>query len=387
MFKKLSILSALIAALALAACGGGPGGGPGGPGAEGDGDGNVVPAADDALSEELSVYNWADYIDEQVIADYEAEFGVKIIYDTYASNEDLLAKLEAGAEGYDVIVPSDYMVGIMIGLELLAPIDADGFSNISNMNPAFLDAPFDPGNAHCLPYQWGTTGIGYRAGNEYFEANPPTSWAAIFDPEELAKYEGEGINVLNDPRELPAAAAFYLGLDPNTEDPSELQQIQDAILAAKPYWKTFNSEDYSTSLLVPDEVVITHGWSGGVFQAYYATYDDEAEDGNWYYSVPEEGAVKWLDNMCITAASDRKGTAAHFINYVLSAEAGAAITNYTYYASPNEAAKEFILPEVLEDPGIFPSAETEAKLSWLTEVSDESVLLYDELWTAVKAGN
>lgn len=386
MFKKLSILSALLVALALAACGGGPGG-PGGPGAEGGGDDKAAPAADDALTEELSVYNWADYIDEQVLLDYEEEFGVRVIYDTYASNEDLLAKLEAGAEGYDVIVPSDYMVGIMIGLGLVAPIDADAFSNVSNMDPAFMDAPFDPGNAHCLPYQWGTTGIGYRAGHEYFDENPPTSWAAIFDPEELAKYSDGGINVLNDPRELPAAAAIYLGYDANTQVPAELEHVQETILTAKEYWKTFNSEDYNSSLLVPDEVVITQGWSGGVAQAYYDTANEDGEDGNWYYAIPDEGAVKWIDNLCITASSERKGTAAHFINYVLSAEAGAAITNYTYYASPNNAAKEFILPEILEDPSIFPSAEVQAKLSWLTEVSDESVLLYDELWTAVKAGN
>ena len=389
MFKKLSILTAILAAIALAACaspGGGPGGPSGGPGGDDGGD-VAAPAAADSLDSELSVYNWAEYIDEQVLADYEEEFGVTIIYDTYASNEDLLAKLQAGAEGYDVIFPSDYMVSIMIGQDLLAKIDADAMSNFANMNSAFTDAPFDPGNEHCVPYQWGTTGIGYRAGHEYFGDNPPTSWASLFDPEELAKYEGGGINVLNDPRELPAAAAIYLGFDANTEDPDELAQIQETILAAKPFWKTFNSEDYTSSLLVPDEVVLSHGWSGGVAAAYYETFDEETEDGNWYYVIPEEGAVKWLDNVCITEASTRKGTAAHFINYILGAEAGAAITNFTYYASPNEAAKEFILPEILEDPSIFPPAEVEEKLIWLTETSDDAALAYDKLWTAVKAGN
>ena len=375
---KMALLLALLAALALAACGGGPGGGPG--------DEEEASSGDGELAAQLSVYNWADYIDEQVLADYEEEFGVEIIYDTYASNEDLLAKLQAGAEGYDVIFPSDYMVGQMIALDLLAEIDISELANIGNMDPQFMNAPFDPDNKHCVPYQWGTTGIGYRAGNEFFEANPPTSWAFIFDPEMIQNYSADGINVLNDPRELPAAAAFYLGFDPNTTDPDELNQIRDLILTAKPYWKTFNSEDYPSSLLVPDEVVITHGWSGSVAQAYYETYDETTEDGNWYYAIPEEGAVKWLDNICITAASERYDTALHFVNYLLRAEVGAAITNYTYYGSPNEAAKEFILEEILEDPSIYPPDEVQAKLSWLTEVDDEAVKLYDELWTAVKAG-
>ncbi|MEM9776411.1 MAG: spermidine/putrescine ABC transporter substrate-binding protein [Chloroflexota bacterium] len=385
MFKKLTIVLALFAAMALAACGGGPGG-PGGPGAGSSDGGAAVPAADDALAEELSVFNWADYIDEELLVQYEEQFGVTVIYDTYASNEDLLAKLQAGATGYDVIMPSDYMVAQMVGLDLLSEITADEFSNIGNMDPAFMNAPFDPGNAHCVPYQWGTTGIAYRAGNEYFDANPPTSWGALFDPEQLANYEGE-INVLDDGRELPAAAAFYLGIDPNTEDPEELAQIQDAILAAKPFWKTFNSEDYDTSLLIPDEVVVSQSWSGDAAEAYYGTYDEEAEDGNWYYSIPEEGAVKWLDNMCIPASSERKGTAAHFINFLLGAEEGAAITNYTYYASPNNAAKEFILDEILEDSSIFPSTEVQEKLSWLEQVSDDGQLAYDELWTVVKSAN
>ncbi|MEM7534993.1 MAG: spermidine/putrescine ABC transporter substrate-binding protein [Chloroflexota bacterium] len=395
--KKLMMLMALIAVLGLVACApGGPAGGPGGgpaaaeksaadSGDAGDAEASVEESDGPQLAAELSVYNWADYIDEQILADYEAEYGVKITYDTYASNEDLLAKLQAGATGYDVIVPSDYMVDIMIDLELLAKVDTGSLSNIGNMDPQFMNAPFDPGNEHCVPYQWGTTGIGYRAGNAFFEENPPTSWSFIFDPAMLEQYAGDGINVLNDPRELPGAAAIYLGLSPNTTDPEELNQILETILAAKPFWKTFNSEDYPSSLLVPDEVVISQGWSGGVAQAYYETVNEETGDGNWYYSIPDEGAVKWLDNICITASSERYDTAVHFMNYLLDAQVGASITNFVYYGSPNLAANEFILPEILEDPSIYPPAEVMDKLQWLTEVDDESVLLYDELWTAVKA--
>lgn len=393
MSKRLWLLLIALLVVALAACGGGPSGGPaGGPEAADDGaaassDGGEETAVDGEpqLADTLSVYNWADYIDQDMVAAYEEEYGVDVIYDEYSSNEDLLAKLQAGATGYDVIFPSDYMVAIMIDLGLLHTIDTGALSNYGNLDPQFLGAPFDPGNEYCVPYYWGTTGIGYRAGNEFFEENTPDSWAYIFDPELLAQYSDGGINVLNDPRELTAAALLYLGYDANTANPDELNEARDLMLNAKPYWKTFNSDDYPSSLLVPDEVVLTHGWSGGVATAYYDTYDEETEDGNWYYAIPKEGAVKWLDNICITADTERYETAMHFMNYLLEPEVAGTITNYVYYSSPNSAANEFIDEELLNDPSIYPPAEVQEKLVWLTEVNEEALPLYDELWTAVKS--
>ncbi|MCI0577346.1 MAG: spermidine/putrescine ABC transporter substrate-binding protein [Chloroflexi bacterium] len=396
MKRKLFWMLVIALALALSACGGGPSGGPGG-------NENVEPAAteppDDSseantneetppeegpqLAAELSVYNWPDYIDEQILADYEAEYGVKIIYDTFASNEDLLAKLQAGATGYDLVFPSDYMVSQMIELGLLAEIDVNQLSNWGNIDPDFKNAPFDPGNKHCVPYQWGTTGIAYRAGHPFFEENPPDSWAYLFEPEMLEQYSEGGVNVLDDQRELLAAALAYLGHDMNSTDRAQLEEARDLILAAKPYWETFNSSDYDSSLLVPDEVVLSHSWSGDAAEAYWDTYSDETEDGNWYYAIPKEGAVKWLDNICITSFSERKETALHFMNYLLDAEVGAAITNFTFFASPNEAARAFITEEILNNPGIFPPEDVKAKLTWLVELGD-AVFIYDEMWTAIK---
>ncbi|MEZ4594853.1 MAG: spermidine/putrescine ABC transporter substrate-binding protein [Chloroflexota bacterium] len=381
---KKPLLSLLLLILLLAACGGGPGGGPAAD-TEQSSDSSTDANGEVQLAEELSVYNWSDYIDEEMIAQYEETYGVDIIYDTFASNEDLLAKLQAGAEGYDVIFPSDYMVSIMIDLGLLSKIDTADVPNFANIDPQFVGAPFDPNNEYCVPYQWGTTGIGYQKSNAFFQENPPDSWAYVFEPEMLEQYANEGVNVLNDPRELPGSALIYLGYDPNTTNPDELNEARDLILAAKPYWKTFNSEDYDNTLLIPGEVTLTQGWSGDVANAYWNTYDDEAEDGEWYYSIPQEGAVKWLDNICITATTERYETALHFMNYMLDAEVAAAVTNFTYYASPNLAAQEFILPEILEDESIFPPQEVQDKLVWLTEVGEEASFLYDELWTAVKS--
>jgi spermidine/putrescine-binding protein len=386
---KNKVLWLLLLAMFLSACGGGPSGGPAGEptaAADTESGASAEGEAQPQLADELSVYNWSDYIDEELLTAYEEEYGVDIIYDTFASNEDLLAKLQAGATGYDVIFPSDYMVAQMIELDLLAEIDLSQIPNFANISDDFKDAPFDPGNRHCVPYQWGTTGLAYRAGHPYFEENPPDSWAYLFDPALLEDYADGGINVLNDQRELLAAALFYLGHSPNTTDRVQLEEARDLILQAKPYWKTFNSEDYDDSLLIPDEVVFSQAWSGDAANAYWNTYSDESEDGNWYYAIPEEGAVKWLDNICLTAASQRQETAMHFMNYLLDAENGAAITNFTYYASPNEAAKAHILEEILNDPGIYPAPEVEAKLEWLTDLGD-AVFVYDEMWTAIKGSS
>ncbi|MCL4263139.1 MAG: spermidine/putrescine ABC transporter substrate-binding protein [Anaerolineae bacterium] len=377
--KKKWVILLVTAVLFLAACSGGPGGGP-----DTESSSEEADTADAAqLADELSVYNWADYIDEELLAQYEEEYGVRIIYDTFASNEDLLAKLQAGATGYDVIVPSDYMVAQMIELGLLAEIDLDDIPNFANIDEDFRNAPFDPDNRHCVPYQWGTTGIAYRAGHPLFTETAPDSWAYLFEPELLEQYAEGGINVLNDQRELIAAALFYLGHSPNATDRTQLEEARDLIARAKPYWKTFNSEDYDDSLLIADEVVLSQSWSGDAANAYWSTYSDETEDGNWYYAIPKEGAVKWMDNLCVTASSEKVETAVHFINYLLDAENGAAITNFTYYASPNEAAKAYIEPDILSDPGIYPPPEVEANLQWLTELGD-GLFVWDEMWTAIK---
>ena len=297
--------------------------------------------------------------------------------------EDLLTKLQAGASGYDVIFPSDYMVAQMIELGLLAEIDAEAMPNFANISDVFKDPPYDPGNAHCTPYQWGMTGIAYRRGNPAFAEGPPNSWAYLFDPTRLEPLAPQGINVLNDQRELISAALFYLGYSPNTTNRTELEAARDVILQAKPYWKTFNSEDYYSTLMESDEIVLSHAWSGDAAQAFWNTYDEATGEGNWLFTVPVEGAVRFADNVCIPANSQRQETARHFMNYLMEPEVAAAITNFTFYPSANEAAKEFIDEDILTNPGIYPPPEVAAKLQWLEDVGD-AIFDYDEMWTAIK---
>ena len=324
------------------------------------------------LAKELHVYNWSEYIDPQIYADFEEEFGVHVVEDTFASNEELLAKLQAGAAGYDVIVPSDYMVEIMIEEGLLAKLNHDNISNIKNIDPKFANPPYDPGTVYCVPYQWGTTGIGYNA-DEFDEA--PDSWAYLFDPAVASEYAGQ-FTMLNDSRESMGAALKYLGYSLNTTDEAQLTEARDLLIQQKQWVYAYDSEQYE-DLISADETLMAHGWSGDFFMA-------AVEDERIWYAIPQEGGVIWADNLCIPNTASSQYTAEVFINYLLRPEVGAAISNFTWYASPNAAATEFIDAEILEEPAIYPPPEVMEKLEWIEDVG-EATPLYERMWTEVKA--
>ena len=177
----------------------------------------------------LHLYNWSEYIDPEIFTSFEEEYGIQVVEDTFSSNEELLAKLQAGAGGYDLIVPSDYMVGIMIEEGLLEELDKGELTNLGKLDPTFTDPPFDPGMAHCVPYQWGTTGIGYNS-DEFDE--PPDSWAYIFDPAVAGEFAGQ-MTMLNDSREAFSAALKYLGYSINTTDEAQLAEARDLLIQQK----------------------------------------------------------------------------------------------------------------------------------------------------------
>jgi spermidine/putrescine-binding protein len=324
------------------------------------------------LAKELHVYNWSEYIDPQIYADFEEEFGVHVVEDTFASNEELLAKLQAGATGYDIIVPSDYMVKIMIEEKLLAELNRKNVPNITNIDPKFADPPYDPGMVYCVPYQWGTTGIGYNS--EVFE-EPPDSWAYLFDPEIASKYTKQ-FTMLNDSRESIGAALKYLGYSLNSTSEEELTKARDLLIQQKQWVYAYDSEQYE-DLISADETVMAHGWSGDFFMA-------AVEDERIWYAIPKEGGTIWADNLCIPKTAPSQYTAEVFINYLLQPEVGAAISNFTWYASPNAGATEFIDAEILEEPAIYPPPEVIDKLEWIRDVGDATPL-YERMWTEVKA--
>ncbi len=323
----------------------------------------------------LHVYTWSEYIDPEIYVMFQEETGIQVVEDIFGSNEDLLAKLQGGATGYDVIVPSDYMVAMMIEMDLLAKLDKSRLTTLGNLDPTFTNPPFDPNMEHCLPYFWGTTGIGFNW-NDWDEA--PDSWAYIFDPELAQNFEGQ-ISLLDDMREAFGAALIYLGYSPGSTSEAELAEARDLILAIKPYVHTFESDTYE-DLMLTGEIALAQGWSGDIFVA-------QGEDENIDYSIPKEGAVMWVDNLCVTkdAATDddRMDMVYQWLDFLNRPDIAAINTNWAWYASPNKAAEDGILEEILTYPAIYPDAETFAKLQYLGTVGDATEM-YSRMWTEIK---
>jgi spermidine/putrescine-binding protein len=363
MRRRLLVLAGVVAMIA-AACGGGGGG---------DALQEAIDACEPGQTDgDLNLYNWSEYIDPDLIEAFKTEHGVNVVETFYDSNETALAQLEAGGAPYDLIVPSDYMVSTMVEAELLAKLNKDALPNLANIDAAFASGlPFDPDAEYTAPYQWGTTGIGFSY--EFVDAEDGISWGIIFDPEMTSEYAGR-ISLLNDERETLGAALKYLGYSVNSTSEAEIQEASDLIKATKDRIATFDSDAYD-DLLVTGQTVVAHGWNGGFFSSFDAgdLWDD------FGYLIPNEGGVVWVDNMAVPVTAEHPCTAHTFIDFILDAENGAALTNWTYYASPNQAAEEFILPEILEDPAIYPPQEMldDGSLEFIADVGDMATTYAD----------
>ena len=321
---------------------------------------------------DLLLYNWNDYMDPDIIADFEAEFGVSVVEDFYPDNEEMLAKVVAGGAQYDVVVPSDYMIEIMREDDLLLPLTRAAIPNIANVDEDFIDPPYDPGLRFSIPFLWGTTGLGV---NVELLGDVDPSWALVFDPEVAGQLPGR-ILLLDDARETMGAALHWLGFSPNTTDETELQAAADVIAAAREWTAAFNSDLYA-DLLISGEVVVALGYSGNFLDAF----DD---DERFAYVVPKEGATLWTDNLAILATAPHPCTAHTFLDFILRPEQGARLTNYIYYPSPNAFAAEFIDPEILEDPAVYPDDETLERLQFLQDTG-ETEILFTDLFTRARS--
>jgi spermidine/putrescine transport system substrate-binding protein len=350
----------------------------------GDDGGDAGDAADDppatgecALDQvdgDLALYNWAEYIDPDLLSAFEEQYGVGVTQDTYDSNEAMQPIISAGNSGYDVIVPSDYMVSILISNGDLMPLNKEAIPNYANLADDFRSGlPYDPDGAYAAPYQWGTTGLGVDTavlGDDF-----PRSWSLVFDADVAEQYGAAGsITLLNDPRETIGAALKYLGYSLNSTDPEHLEEAK-ALVANAPV-QAFDSDQYD-ELVVQGQSAIGHGYSGNFFVQF-----DAADNPDQYeYFVPDEGGTRWVDNMAVVADAPHPCTAHTFINFLLDAENGAALTNWNYYASPNAAAEEFIEAEILEDPAIYPTDLS--KLEFITDTGDFEINYTDAFIEAV----
>ena len=326
------------------------------------------------LADEIQVYTWVEYFDPAVKEQFEAECGVHVVETNFDSNETLLATLQSGATGYDVIVPSDYMVQIMISENMLEPLDFGIITNIAHMNPANVHQYFDPDQKYSVPFDWGTSGLIIDTA---VVPDPQPTWKLVFEPSDAVCGK---ISMLDDQRETLGAALMYLGYSLNDTDPAHLDAAKDLLIQQAPCVKAYDSQT-NDDLAVSGETVIGHIWTG---DAMLAANPDTGGRAGLTYVIPQEGCTIWQDNLAVPTSAPNKYTAMIFINYMSDPEVAAQNITFIGYGSPNDGAKALLAPEILNNKGIYPDAATMAKLQWIQDVGD-ALELYDRVWTEFKA--
>lgn len=317
---------------------------------------------------ELNVFIWSNYLPDNVIAEFERRFDAHLNVELYDSNEALLAKLQAGGAGYDIIVPSDYMVTVLQEQGFLQDLNRDALTNFSNLDPQFVGLPYDPANQYSIPYMWGTTGIAYRKDKITERID---SWSVMWNP----RYK-DRIAMLDDVRETFGAALKLLGKSENTTDPDEIRAAAALLLEQKPLVKAYDSGGFDQMLLSGD-AWIAQAYSGQIAKAI-------AENPSIGYVIPKEGCTIFVDNLCIPRNAPHKELAHEFINFVLEAGAASEIANGTGYSSVNLAARVLIRPELLTNEAGYPPRADLERCEFIREIGP-AVSIYDRWWTEVKS--
>jgi spermidine/putrescine transport system substrate-binding protein len=374
--KKNLFYIIMLAALVLAACA---------PAAPAGGDetaGGDEPAGEvsvrcgdtSKLADEIFLYNWSEYIDPDIMDQFEAECGVKVVETNFDSNETLLATLQAGGADYDIIVPSDYMVTTLIDEGMVMELDYSVITNIANMDPINVNQYFDPEQKYTIPWFWGTSGFSVDTN---VVTDYTTSWSMMFDPN--SPYCGQ-ISMLDDQRETIGAALMYLGYSINDIAPAHLEEAKNLLIEQSKCIKAYDSQT-NDDLIISGETVLAHIWTG---DALLASDSETGGRDGIEYVIPDEGCTIWQDNMMIPVGAPNPYTAMVFMNYTQFPEIAAQNAEWVGYATPNAAAKEFIDPEMLENEGVYPTAEVSARLQWIEDVGN-AYELYDRIWTEFKA--
>ncbi len=326
------------------------------------------------LAAEIQLYTWVEYMDPAIKDQFEAECGVKITETNFDSNETLLATLQAGGAGYDIIVPSDYMVQVLVSEGMLEKLDFANIPNLANMGAVHVNQYFDPQQAFTMPYFWGTSGF---AVDTNVIPEPVASWDMVFEPTEATCGK---ISLLDDERETLGAALMYLGYPINDVDPAHLEEAKNLLVENANCVKAYDSMS-NDDLIISGETVIGHMFTG---DAILAGDPDAGGREGIVYVIPVEGCTIWQDNMAIPVGAPNKYTAEVFMNYLADPEIAAQNATFVGYGTPNEAAKAFLDPEMLANTGIYPDEATLARLQWIEDVG-EALELYDRMWTEFKA--
>ncbi|MCJ7710767.1 MAG: extracellular solute-binding protein [Chloroflexi bacterium] len=317
---------------------------------------------------ELYIYNWADYIGEDTISKFQDQTGIKVTYDFFDSAETQGAKIATGNSGYDVTFPTSTYIKGYLDRDLILPLDLSLLPNAVNLGAEWQNPGYDPGNQHSMPYMWWTTGVAYDTAKIKGEL---TSYKALWDEQWSGK-----MAMLDDMRETFAAALIILGYSANTTSDAELDEALALLQKQQPLLRTYTTDDIG--VLSTGDVWLMQAWGADVYQV------QEERDTVTYY-IPEEGGVRGSDTMVLLAGAQHPIAAHTFINFMLDAEVAAGNTNYIGYMGPNEAAKQYIDPGILEDPTVNPDAALVAKLQEILDLgADEQK--YSDRWTTLRAG-
>lgn len=337
----------------------------------------------------VNVYNWSDYIDPKVLEDFTKETGIKVQYDTFDANETLETKLLAGKSGYDVVVPTAYFLERQIKAGVFQKLDKNKLANLANVWPEIAKrlAVYDPGNQYAVNYMWGTTGIGFnvKAMRERLGQNGKIdSWDMVFKPENLTKFKDCGVHMLDSADDIMPAALHFLGLNPNSNDPNDLEKATDLLMKIRSSVRKFHSSEYLNALAA-GEICLVVGWSGDIKQSQKRAI--EAKNGiEIGYSIPKEGAQMFFDNLAIPKDAGHVAEAHAFIDYLLRPEVAAKNSDLVAYANGNLASQKFIDKSVLDDKSIYPDAATMSRLYTVSARDQKSQRLLNRLWTKVKTG-
>ena len=318
----------------------------------------------------LSVYNWSTYIAEDTIANFEELCGVTVVYDVFESNEALLSRLRQGNPGYDIIVPTDYMLQIMIEEDIVQPLDRALIPNFEHLADNLIGTPFDPENEYSVPYQWGTVGIGY---NQTATGEEIASWQQLFD------YEGN-VAWLEDTRVMLNLGLITLGEEANADSVEQVEMARDQLIANGGNVVAIAADDGQVLLERGDADVVVE-YSGDIFQII-----DSCECDDFVYVIAEEGGNLWVDNLAIASGAPNPALANVFIDYILDPQVSADIANYTAFGSPNQTSIDLGLidEDLLSNPGIYPTDEIRERLYFSEILPLDVEQAYTDAWDEVK---
>jgi putrescine transport system substrate-binding protein len=336
----------------------------------------------------VNFYNWSDYVDPAVLDDFTKKTGIAVRYDTFDTSDTLEAKLLAGQSGYDVVVPTGYFLAREIAAGIFQPLDKSKLPNLVHVWPDIAErlAAYDPGNRYAVNYMWGTTGIGYNVKAVQKILGPGAAidgWRTVFAPDQIAKFKECGVHLLDSSDDVMSAALHYLGLDPNSSAPADLQKAADLLIKVRPYVRKFHSSEYINAL-ASGEICLALGYSGDVKQAQKraaAANDGIAID----YAIPREGAPLWFDNMAIPKDAPHVAAAHELINYMLDPQVAARNSNFVSYAN-GDRPSDLLDPAIRNDRTIYPTPAAMAKLFTIIAHDQKTQRLVNRLWTRIKTG-